>query len=98
MFLNKYVSVLYLELIYDTYDEEFLANLDENNFIKIYNLLKESNLYFVDDIVLNYLEIFQMDYNDVYNGLLKLKEKLGNNYNYIIGSRMNYLEEIISVD
>lgn len=98
MFLNKYVSILYLELIYDTYDEEFLANLDENNFIKIYNLLKESNLYFVDDIVLNYLEIFQMDYNDVYNGLLKLKEKLGNNYNYIIGSRMNYLEEIISVD
>ena len=96
MFLGKYVNKFYLELIYNNYDEGFLKGLDEENFISIYKLLKENKFYFIDDIILNYLEIFQMEYDEVYNGLINLRNKLGENFVYIIGNDMRYLEEILN--
>ena len=38
MFLNKYLDEFYYNLLLDTYEEEYLNDLDEENFIKIYNL------------------------------------------------------------
>ena len=96
MFLEKYVNNFYLELIYNNYEEGFLNSLDETNFISIYNLLKENKFYFIDDIILKYLEIFEMEYDDVNNGLINLRNKLGENFVYIIGNDMSYLEEILN--
>ena len=96
MFLEKYVNNFYLELIYNNYEEGFLNSLDETNFISIYNLLKENKFYFIDDIILKYLEIFEMEYEDVNNGLINLRNKLGENFVYIIGNDMSYLEEILN--
>ena len=84
MFLEKYVSDLYLDIIYSNYDEDYVNNLDEKNFIEIYNLFKKYNFYFINDIILNYLEIFEMDYDDVEEKIIDLKEKLGNNFVQII--------------
>ena len=95
MFLEKYVSSVYLDIIYSNYDEDYINGLDEENFIKIYNLFKEYNFYFINDIILNYLEIFEMDYDNVEDKLIELKEKLGNNFVQIIGNDMSYLSEII---
>lgn len=94
MFLEKYVNTVYLDLIYSNYDDEYINNLEEENFVNIYNLLKENKFYFIEDMILNYLEIFTMEYDDVYNGLNRLKEKLGESYVYIIGNNMTYLEDI----
>lgn len=96
MFLEKYVNNFYLELIYNNYEEGFLKSLDETNFINIYNLLKENKFYFIDDIILKYLEIFEMEYDDVNNRLINLRNKLGENFVYIIGNDMSYLEEILN--
>jgi len=96
MFLEKYVNKLYLDLIYSNYDERYINSLDENNFIKIYELLKQYNFYFINDIILNYLEIFEMEYDDVEEKLINLKEKLGNDFVNIIGNNMSYLDEIIN--
>ena len=96
MFLNKYINEFYLNLIYDNYEEDFINSLDEENFIKISNLFKNNNFYFINDIYLNYLEIFNLDYEEVFNKLEILKNKLGNNYNYIIGNDMRYLEFLIN--
>ena len=96
MFLEKYVNNFYLELIYNNYEEGFLNSLDETNFISIYNLLKENKFYFIDDIILKYLEIFEMEYDDVNNGLINLRNKLRENFVYIIGNDMSYLEEILN--
>ena len=98
MFLNKYVNDVYLDMIYSNYNNDYLNSLDENNFIEIYNLFKKYNFYFINDIILNYLEIFEMSYDDVDNGIISLKEKLGDNFVYIIGNDMTYLDEIISVN
>lgn len=98
MFLEKYVNKFYLDLIYYNYDEGYLNSLDESNFLSIYKLLKENKFYFIDDIILKYLEIFQMEYEEVYNGLINLKNKLGENFVYIIGNDMSYLEEILNYE
>jgi len=95
MFLEKYVSNFYYEQIIDNYEEWYLNTLDEENFLKIYNLFKEYNFYFIEDIILNYLEIFEMDYDEVEDKLIELKDLLGDNFVYIIGNDMKYLNKII---
>lgn len=96
MFLKKYVNKFYLELIYDNYEIGFLNSLDEEKFVNIYNLLKENKFYFIDDIILKYLEIFKMEYNEVFDILTNLRNKLGENYVYIIGNDMSYLEKFLN--
>ena len=95
MILKKYLDEFYYNLVVDSYDEVYLDTLDENNFIKIYELFKKYNFYFINDIILKYLEIFQMDDTYVENEILKLKGKLGNKYIYEIGNNISYLNEII---
>ena len=84
MFLDKYLNKIYLHLLYDKYEEWYINQLDENKFINIYNLFKEYGFYFINDIIVNYLEIFEYDKEFINKGILKLKEKLGDNYIYII--------------
>ena len=98
MFLDKYVDNIYLDMIYSNYNNDYLNNLDEENFKEIYDLFKKYNFYFINDIILNYLEIFEMSYDDVDNGIISLKEKLGDNFVYIIGNNMTYLDEILTIN
>ena len=95
MFLQKYVSKFYYNQILDNYKKEYLELLDEQTFLKIYKLFVEYKFYFMEDIILKYLEIFEMDYNIVKEKIELLKNKLGNNFVYIIGNNMNYLDEIL---
>ena len=95
MFLQKYVSEFYYNQILDNYKTEYLELLDEQNFLKIYKLFIEYKFYFIEDIILKYLEIFEMDYNVVKDKIKLLKNRLGNNFVYIIDNNMNYLDEII---
>ena len=50
------------------------------------------NFYYINDIILNYIEIFSLDIDDVKNGIIELRNKLGSNYVYIIGNDMRYLD------
>ena len=96
MFLEKYLSEVKFNLLLDTYEEFYLNDLDEEKFLEIYNLFKKYNFYFFDDIILNYLEIFFMNKEEVENKLLELKAKLGDKFNYKIGNDMRYLESIFN--
>lgn len=95
MFLEKYLSEVKFNLLLDTYEDFYLNDLDEVNFLEIYNLFKKYNFYFVDDIILNYLEIFFMDSSEVEDKILDLKDKLGDKFNYKIGNDMRFLESIL---
>lgn len=92
MFLSKYVSDLYFRMILDTYDEGFLKSLDEVKFLEIYYLFKKYNFYFIDDIILKYLEIFQMSYQEVGKKIILLRNKLGDDFVNIIGNDLTYLD------
>ena len=98
MFVNKYVSDLYFSLIIYNYDINYLNTLNEDNFIKINNLFKEYNFYFIEDIILNYLEIFSFEYNKVLKGIISLKETLGDNFVNIIGNDMKYLDTLYKLN
>ena len=97
MFLEKYLNPLYLDLVYSNYEEDFLKSLDEDNFNKIYLLLKRHSLYFIDDVILNYLELFEIEENYVEKALSKLKLVLGNDLAKEIGKNMTIIDKIIEL-
>lgn len=95
MFFDKYLNEVYLGMLYDKYENWYLEQLDENNFLKIYNLLKTYGFYFIEDIIIYYLEIFEYDVLDVENRLLELKDRLGNDFVFKIGNDLSLLEELL---
>lgn len=95
MFLNKYLDNFYYDLVYDNYDSSYLEGLGESNFVAVYNVFSKYNFYFINDIILNYMELFEMNPEDVEKGILKLRDKLGPDFVFIIGNDMKYLNEII---
>lgn len=94
MFLNKYVNDEYYEFILDEYDEGYLSTLDEEQFKIIYDLFKEYGFTYIEDIILKYLEIFEMEYGEVKEKLEDLKTELGNNFIYIISNQLSLLDRI----
>lgn len=95
MFLEKYLDEFYYNMVLDNYEYEYLKTLDEDNFKEVYNLLKKHNFYFINDIILNYIEIFELDTKLLEEKINILKEELGDNYIYIIGNNMRYLEVLL---
>ena len=98
MFIEKYLNKIYLDLLYDKYEEWYINQIDENKFNEIYNLFKEYNVYYIEDIIINYLEIFEYEKEIIEDRLLSLKERLGGNFISIIGNDLSYLDEILDSD
>lgn len=96
MFLRKYLNEFYFNLLLEQYNEDYLLTLDENKFSEIYKIFIDNNFYFVNDVVIRYLEIFSLDKDTVNNGLTKLKENLGTHFVYLIGDDMRHLETIFN--
>lgn len=95
MFLKKYVDEICFEDILIKYGESYLNSLDEKQFLLVYNLFKKNKIYFLSNIIFNYLKIFEMDVSYVESKLNYLKEKFGEKYNYIIGLNIKYLEVML---
>ena len=97
MFLEKYLNSTYLDLIYDNYDENYLELLDENNFEQVYKLLKNNNFYFLNDIILNYLELFEIEEKYVKLAIFDIKLALGDDFVRQIGKNMTLIDKIIEL-
>ena len=97
MFLDKYLNSVYLDLVYNNYDEDYINLLDENNFNKVYMLLKNNNFYFIDDIILNYLELFEIEEKYVQLAITDIKSVLGDNFVEQIGKNMTLIDKIIEL-
>ena len=72
MFLYKYLSDFNYDLVLNNYDNFYLETLDEEKFIEVYKVFKRYNFYFVEDIILNYLEIFFLDVSELEDNILIL--------------------------
>lgn len=96
MFIEKYLNNTKLNLLYDVYELEYINNLDEENFSKVYEVFRQYKFYFIDDIILNYLEIFKLNPSIVERKILELIKELGSKYNYIIGDNLTLLEKILN--
>ena len=95
MFLKEYLNKIYLNLLIDKYELNYLNSLDKVNFHKIYNLLKKYKFYFIQDLIIAYLELFELEESKVEQGILNLKEKYGDNFVYLIGNDISIFEEIL---
>lgn len=97
MFLEKYLNSTYLDLVYSNYEEDYINLLNEENFNKIYLLLKSYNFYFIEDIILNYLELFEIEENYVQLAIRDIKFSLGDDFVKQIGKNMLLIDEIIEL-
>ena len=97
MFLNKYLNSTYLDLVYSNYEEDYLKLLDENNFSKVYMLLKSNNFYYINDIILNYLELYEIEEKYVEFAINDIKATLGNNFVELIGKNMMLIAKVIEL-
>ena len=97
MFLDKYLNSTYLDLVYDNYTEEYINLLDESNFNKVYLLLKSYNFYFIEDIILNYLELFEIEAKYVQLAISNIKKVLGDNFVKQIGEDMTLINKIMEL-
>lgn len=97
MFLEKYLNSTYLDLVYNNYEEFYLNSLDEENFYKVYMLLKQYNFYFIDDIILNYIELFEIDVEYVENAILDVKSVLKEDFVNKIGRNMEIIDKVIEL-
>lgn len=97
MFFEKYLNPIYLDLLYDNYEQDYLNLFDENNFKEVYQLLKENNFYFIEDIIINYLDLFEIEAKYVQLALIDVKALLGNDYVKQIGKNMMLVDKIIEL-
>ena len=90
-----------------TTEEKFVKAMEEidftcshqrqDNFDKIYTLLKNNEFYFIDDIILNYLEPFEFEEKYVKLAIEDIKEQLGNDFVKKIGNNMTIINKIIEL-
>ena len=66
--------------IINSFDSELVKKIDVNNLSKIYRYLLNNGIYFVKDLVVDYLDMFINDYEDFKTKFEKLKNSLGSNY------------------
>ena len=94
MFLCNYLDDIYYNLLIETYDSEYLNSLDEVNFIRVYEIFKKNGFYFINDIIVKYLEIFEKDAEIIEKEIYLLKEKLGEDFINIISKDLRYLKNL----
>lgn len=97
MFLDKYLNSIYLDLVYSNYDEDYINLIDEDNFNKVYTLLQNNNFYFIDDIILNYLELFEIEEKYVQLAISNIKSILGEDFVRQIGKNITLIDKVIEL-
>lgn len=98
MFLQEILKDDDLNLIYDKYSNIYLNSISYENFMKVYKSLKKRKIYFIDDLIIRYLDIFTLDVNVVNEALDELHTQYGEDYIFIIGKNMQLLEnEILKI-
>ena len=60
-------------------------------------LLKNNNFYFINDIILNYLELFEIEEKYVKLAITDIKSVLGDNFVEQIGKNMTLIDKIIGL-
>ena len=91
MFIKKYLDDFNFELLCDNYEEYYLESLSEEHFKLVYDLFFKYHFYCINDIIVNYLELFELELFKLEKNILKLKQLLGDKFIYIIGNDLRYL-------
>ena len=95
MFLENVLSDINFRLVLDKYDREYLENLDVYRFASIYNVFIDNKFYFIEDLMVKYLEMFTLNDDVVKEAIVNLKDEYGDDYVYSIGKDLTILDNAI---
>lgn len=96
MFLENVLSDINFGLILNKYDNEYLESLDPYRFASIYNIFINHKFYFIEDLIVKYLEMFTLDEDVILNAIDDLILKYGDDYIYYIGKDLSILDDAIN--
>lgn len=95
MFLERILDTYTYQLLLEKYDIDYVEGINRSNFLSIYKLFMNNNFYFVNDLVLNYLEIFKLDYDIILESVERFKDNY-DNYVYVIGNDLSLFIDMIN--
>lgn len=90
MFLKEFLDEFYYNELMNNYDYNYLCSLDYNNFKDVYNIFVKYRFDYIQDIILKYIELFDLEPNYIEECIIKYREKLGNDYVNIMGNDMRF--------
>lgn len=95
MFLETVLSDINLSLLLDKYDKDYLDSIDPYRFASIYNIFIQNKFYFIEDLIVKYLEMFTLKESIIIDAISNLKDEYGNDYIYYIGKDLSILDNAI---
>ena len=81
--------------ILNKYTDNTIKNLDKNNINKIVSFLEKENCNFINDILEDYLDLFNIEYDTFIKIFEELNKKYNNKFLELASEDMNLLEEFI---
>ena len=95
MFLYDLLDDISYKLLIDKYEEDYLNSINYDNFMNIYKFFRSKKIYYIEDLIIYYLDIFTLDLDTIKKAISILEEKYGNDYVYIVGDNLKILEDTI---
>ena len=94
-YLNFILDQEQIKEIQDTFSEAILNYLDGDNVKSIITYLNRNQIYFIEDILLQYLDIFLIEKKQFIKKFEQLKLKYSNNFVETLAYNLNILEEML---
>jgi len=86
-----------IEELKDKFEPEVFQNLDKENVYKILDFLYKECCDFIDDLIENYLDLFNFEYEDFVIKYNLLNDKYNGEFLSLASEDMNLLEEFYEV-
>ena len=83
-----------IDIDFSKYEKSVLDNINSDNMMNIISFLLSMGCDFVEELLDDYLDIFQFEYDDFVNKYNRLNKKYNNNLINEIRDDMNILEEL----
>ena len=83
-----------IEKIKEKFEKEIFENLDKENFNKIVEFLISEKCDYIEDIISDYLDLFNIPYEEFVEKYSKLNKKYEGDFLNQASEDMNLLEEI----
>ncbi len=93
-YLNLILSEEQIKEVIDTFEEGALLKLDSDNIQRILFYLKEQKIYYIEDILVQYLDLFLFPYDEFVEKFEQLKAKYFANFVEYLAYHFDILEEM----
>lgn len=82
-----------VDKIKEKFEKSVFDNLNKENVNKIINLLVKEKCDYIEDIIYNYLDLFNIEYEDFFNKYKVLNKKYNGEFLKRASEDMNLLEQ-----